>query len=132
MTEQIGYEFKYFTTQYNNRVFEYPQTICNNATLKNIITDIEKKLEEGKNIVRPNTEWEFVKYVDYEVTIFRLQSTIGYAVRLPLHFYEGSNEKNIVKFENLKDNLCFWRCLAAYMNPEKKDYRRLETPSKEL
>jgi hypothetical protein len=130
--EHTGYTFKYFDGQYNNRLFEYPQTISNNTTLKNIITDIEKKLEEGNNIKRPNTEWEFVKYIDYEITTFLLGTTIGYAVSLPLHFYEGSNEKNIVKFENLKDNLCFWRCLAAYMNPEKKDYRRLETPSKEL
>ena len=67
-----------------------------------------------------------------EVTGYEFKYFDGYAVSLPFHFYEGSNEKNIVKFENLKDNLCFWRCLAAYMNPEKKDYRRLETPSKEL
>ena len=130
--EVTGYEFKYFDGQYNNRLFEYPQTISNNTSLKNILTDVETKLEEGKNIKRPNTEWVFVKYIDYEITTFLLGTTIGYAVSLPLHFYEGSNEKNIVKFENLKDNLCFWRCLAAYMNPEKKDYRRLETPSKEL
>jgi hypothetical protein len=130
--ENKGYEFKYVSPQYNNRSFEFPQTISNNATLQNIITDIEKKIKEGKSIVRESTEWRFVKYINYEIVIFRLESTIGYAVSLPLHFYEGSNEKNIVKFENLKDNLCFWRCLAAYMNPEKKDYRRLETPSKEL
>ena len=57
---------------------------------------------------------------------------IGYAVSLPLHFYEESNKKNVVKFDNLKDNLCFWRCLAAHMNTDKTDYRRLETPTKEL
>ena len=38
--------------------------VNNNTTLKNIITDVETKLEEGNNIKRPNTEWEFVKYID--------------------------------------------------------------------
>ena len=48
--EQKGYEFKYVSPQYNNRSFEFPQTINNNATLQNIITDIERKLEEGHTV----------------------------------------------------------------------------------
>ncbi len=51
--------------------------------------------------------WKFYKFLHYEISAFRLQSTIGYAVNFPLHFYEDSNKKNVIKFENLKDNLCF-------------------------
>jgi hypothetical protein len=93
--------------------------------LQQIVSDLEVEN-------RPDTTWKFYKFMHYEISIFRLESTIGYAVSLPLHFYEDSNKKNVVKFENLKDNLCFWRCLAAHMNPDKKAYRRLETPTKEL
>ena len=34
MNSMIGYEYKYFSPQYNNRLFEYPETIDNNKTLK--------------------------------------------------------------------------------------------------
>ena len=98
---QIGYEYKYYSGQYNNRLFDYPQTIDNNKTLNAVLAEVEEKMDpEGMH--RPTTEWEFVRYLDYEITIFKLQTTIGYAVSLPLHFYEGSNAKNIIKFENSK------------------------------
>jgi hypothetical protein len=126
-----GQYYKYYSPQYNNRLFDYPKTIDNNNSLIVEINNVENEIKKYSTN-RPDTTWRLLKFINYEIVIFRLESTIGYAVSLPLHFYEGSNEKNIVKFENLKDNLCFWRCLAAYMNPEKKDYRRLETPSKEL
>ena len=45
--------------------------------------------------------WKFYKFLHDEISAFRLQSTIGYAVNLPLHFYEGSNAKNVIKIENL-------------------------------
>ena len=83
----LGYEYKYFSAQYNNRLFEYPQTIDNNKTLNEILKKVEKKLKEQSWFERPSTEWKFVRYLHYEIAIFRLESTIGYAVSLPLHFY---------------------------------------------
>ncbi len=117
--KQIGYEYKFFSAQYNSR--------------NEVLTDVEKKIKEQTTVFwRPDTEWKFVRYLHCEISVFRLESTIGYAVSLPLHFYEDSNKKNVIKFENLKDNLCFWRCLTAHMNTDKTAYRRLETPTKEL
>ena len=63
--------------------------------------------------------------------------TIGNAITLPEHFYNKSNEKNIIKFDNYDDNLCFWRCLTVFneiMNHSggKIDYRRFEKPAKNL
>ena len=107
--KQIGWEYKYYSGQYNNRLFEYPQTIDNNQTLNSVLKQTEKLIINNTDFHdRPDTEWKFVRFLDYEITIFKLQTTIGYAVSLPLHFYEDSNKKNVVKFENLKDNLCFW------------------------
>ena len=131
--EQIGWEYKYYSGQYNNRLFEYPQTIDNNKTLNAVLTQTEKLIINNTQFHdRPDTEWKFVRFLDYEITIFKLQTTIGYAVSLPLHFGEDSNKKKVIKFENFTDNLCFWRCLAAHTHPEQKDYRRLETPTKVL
>jgi hypothetical protein len=87
--------------------YEYPKTIDNNQTLNEILTQVQG-LIKPEIVERPSTEWKFLRYLHYEIAIFRLQSTIGYAVSLPLHFYEDSNKKNVIKFENLKDNLCFW------------------------
>jgi hypothetical protein len=105
------------TYMHNNRLFEYPETIENNKSLNSILSQIEKKINEGKGVERPNTEWEFVKYMHYEIAVFRLSTTIGKAINLPTWFSEGSNKTNVVKFDNFEDNLCFWRCLAAYKNP---------------
>ena len=58
----LGYEYKYFSAQYNNRLFEYPQTIDNNKTLNEILTNIEKKLKEQSWFERPSTEWKFERY----------------------------------------------------------------------
>ena len=108
--KQIGWEYKYYSGQYNNRLFEYPQTIDNNQTLNSVLKQTEKLIINNTDFHdRPDTEWKFVRFLDYEITIFKLQTTIGYTVSLPLHFYEDSNKKNVIKFENLKDNLCFWR-----------------------
>ena len=96
--------------------------------MNEVLRETEAKIRDYK-ADRPNTQWKFYKFMHYEISLYRLQTTIGYAVSLPLHFYKGSNEKNVAKIKNLKDNLCFWQCLAAYMNPEKKDYSRLEMPS---
>lgn len=127
----IGYEFKYFSAQYNNRLFEFPVIINNNSSLNSTIGLIKKKLHPD-NMSKPDTSWKFYKFLHYEVVTFLLGTTIGKAINLPLHFNKDSNEKNIVKFENFDDNLCFWRCLAAFKNTEQKDYRRLEKPTKKL
>ena len=128
---QDGYEYKYYSAQYNNRLFDYPQIIDNNKALNSTLSDIKGKLALQK-FERPDTSWKFLKFTHYEIVTFLLGTTIGKAINLPLHFFQDSNNKNIVKFENFDDNLCFWRCLAAFKNPEQKDYRRLEKATKEL
>ncbi len=44
---------------------------------------------------------------------------------------------NIIKFDDHNDNLCFWRCLAVFLQITnspgiKYDYRRFEKPAKNL
>ena len=34
---QLGYEYWYISAQYNNSLFEYPETIDNNATLNKVL-----------------------------------------------------------------------------------------------
>ena len=76
---QIGYEYKYFSSQYNNRLFDFPTTIDNNKTLNAVLAEVADKMDpEGMH--RPTTEWQFVRYMHYEIAIFKLQSTIGYVV----------------------------------------------------
>jgi hypothetical protein len=94
-------------TQYLNLTCLWiTKTIYNNQTLNEILRQVQG-LIKPEIVERPSTEWKFVRYLHYEIAIFRLQSTIGYAVSLPLHFYEDSDKKTVIKSENLKDNLCF-------------------------
>jgi hypothetical protein len=62
-----------------------------------------------------DSEWKFYSYLHYEVVVYKTNLTIGNAVALPEHFYNQSNEKNLIKFDNYDDNLCFWRCLAVFI-----------------
>jgi hypothetical protein len=127
----VSNEYKYMSAQYNNRLFDYPKTIENNKTLNEVLVETEEKLNNYK-ASRPDTQWKFYKFMHYEISVFRLSTVIGNAVSLPTWFYEGSNNKNVVKFDNFEDNLCFWRCLAAYMNPQITDYRNFQTKVKKL
>ena len=68
--KQIGYEYKYFSAQYNSRLFEYPKTIDNNKTLNEVLTEVEKKIKEQTTVFwRPDTEWKFVRYLHYEIAV---------------------------------------------------------------
>jgi hypothetical protein len=96
LVSTVRNEYKYMSAQYNNRLFEFPKTIEINKTLQEILTETEAKINNYK-ADRPNTMWKFYKFLHYEISVFRLQSTI-----------------------------------ATYIHPEQKDYRRLETPTKEL
>ena len=40
-----------------------------------------------------NSAWNFYSYLQYEIVIYKANSTIGNAVALPEHFYKKSNEK---------------------------------------
>ena len=72
-----------------------------------------------------------------EIVIYKTNLTIGNAVALPEHFYNKSNEKKLIKFDNYDDNLCFWRCLIVFdelMNQSggKIRYDLFEKPAKTL
>ena len=55
-----------------------------------------------------------------------MNTPIGKANELPIHFKQGSNEKALIKYENYDDYLCFWRCLSYHKsNPKPKDPRNI-------
>ena len=89
--KKIGNEYKSFSAQYNNRLFDFPTTIDNNKTLNETLRQVQG-LIKPEIVERDSTEWKFVRYLHYEIAVFKLESTIGYAVSLPLHFYEGRTE----------------------------------------
>ncbi len=90
-----------------------------------------------KGIKRSDSSWTFYCYLHYEVIIYKNNLTIGKATALPEHFYTNSNEKNLIKFDNYDDNLCFWRCLAIFIeimehSGSKITYDCFEKPAKKL
>ncbi len=54
-------------------------------------------------------------YLHYEVVIYKTNLTIGNAVALPEHLYNNSNEKNLIKFDNYYDNLCFLEMFSSIL-----------------
>jgi predicted helicase len=64
---------------------------------------------------RETSQWQFYKFLGVTFHVYEMNSPIGKANDLPMHFKVGSNEKALIKYENHDDYLCFWRCLAYYI-----------------
>ena len=60
-----------------------------------------------------------------------MNTPIGKANELPVHFKEGSNKKSLTKYENYDDYLCFWRCLS-YQQTKPEDPRDNNNKMKQL
>ena len=137
----IGHQIRYYySSMGNNAMFEHPVEIHDRKTLTKFIHDsvIDISMLKPKNKVE-DSEWKFYTYLHYEIVVYQTNLTIGNAnaVALPEHFYNKSNEKNLIKFDNYDDNLCFWRCLAVFdelinQSGGKIDYRRFEKPAKNM
>ena len=137
-TEILGYEIRYYYSSINNNsLFEHPIEIHDRKTLNNFVNKSVIDIASLKKIDRDGSDWKFYYYLHYEVVIYKTNLTIGNAVALPEHFYNKSNEKNLIKFDNYDDNLCFWRCLAVFneiieSSGGKIRYDRFEKPAKNL
>ena len=135
----IGYHLRYYySSMGNNAMFEHPVEIHDRKTLTTFIHESVisiSTLKPAKKV--EDSEWKFYSYLHYEIVVYQTNLTIGNAVALPEHFYNKSNEKNVVKFDNYEDNLCFWRCLTVFneimeQSGGKIRYDRFEKPAKNL
>ena len=108
----IGYQVRYFHSSINNNsLFEHPAEIHDRKTLTQFSHEAVIKIAKLDGLKGfEDSEWKFYSYLHYEVVVYKTNLTIGNAVALPEHFYNQSNEKNVIKFDNYDDNLCFWRC----------------------
>ena len=137
-TEILGHEIRYYYSSINNNaLFEHPIEIHDRKTLNEFINKSVIDIASLKKIDRDGSDWKFYYYLHYEVVIYKTNLTIGNAVALPDHFYNNSNEKNLIKFDNYDDNLCFWRCLAVFIEIMEQSggkirYDRFEKPAKNL
>jgi len=75
LVSTVGNEYKYMSAQYNNRLFEFPKTIDNNKTLKEILTETEAKINNYKQIDQTQcgsfTSFYIVRYLylDYSLLL---------------------------------------------------------------
>ena len=53
LVSTVGNEYKYMSVQYNNRLFEFPKTIDNNKTLKEVLTETEGKTVSYTHLTLP-------------------------------------------------------------------------------
>jgi hypothetical protein len=100
----------FYSSANNNSLFDHPVEIHDRKTLLKFVHDAVVKISQID--IKKGFEdsgWKFHSYLHYEVVVYKTNLTIGNAVALPEHFYNQSNEKNLIKFDNYDDNLCFWR-----------------------
>ena len=95
-------------------------------TIERIISKVEKEdlIEKLTRQVANNSAWKFYKFLGITFHIYEMNTPIGKANELPIHFKQGSNEKALIKYENYDDYLCFWRCLS-YHQTKPEDPRNI-------
>lgn len=97
----------------NKNLTEKPETITNKKTLKSYLKKIKAiDLVEKFSQDRPDSKFQFNKFVSYTIKLTILNSNIGAKIILPDFI---KNSKSIIGLENYNDNLCFWRCLAIQL-----------------
>ena len=112
----MKYNLFYPSTNTRLDSFENPVVVDNKNDIERIIAKVEKEdlIEKVTRQVANNSAWKFYKFLGIAFHIYEMNTPIGKANELPIHFKQGSNEKALIKYENYDDYLCFWRCLAYH------------------
>ncbi len=134
---KLMYNLFYPSTNTRLDSFENPVVVDNKNDIESIISKVKKEdlIEKVTRQVANNSAWKFYKFLGIAFHIYEMNTPIGKANELPIHFKQGSNEKALIKYENYDDYLCFWRCLAYHYERKedpKKDPRKCERKLKSL
>ena len=109
-------ESRDYLPSYNTGIFEDGTPLINTS-----ISDVLDKIsceEFIDNSKRPNSKWVFQKFREYVLIITVIpECLIGASIKLPDYI---KLSKSIIGFETVPNNLCFWFCLAKYLNPNKR------------
>ena len=110
----------------NTRLFDHPQTIDNKNDIDKLVQNVLKQnLVEKLTRNRDGSAWKFYEFLYVCLDVYEMESPIGAGIELPQHLLTGSNQRYLIKYNEYDDNLCFWRCLAYYIN-KPSDPRRVE------
>ena len=120
------YKLKYnlFYPSTNTRLdsFENPVVVDNKNDIKSIISKVQKEdlIEKITRQVANNSAWKFYKFLGIAFHIYEMNTPIGKANELPIHFKQGSNEKALIKYENYDDYLMFLALLIISPNKTRR------------
>ena len=123
---RLRYQLFYPSTNTRLESFEKPVVVDNKKDIERIIATVEKEdlIEKLTRQVANNSAWKIYKFLGIAFHIYEMNTPIGKANELPIHFKQGSNEKALIKYENYDDYLCFWRCLS-YHQTKTEDPRNI-------
>jgi len=130
----ISVDFALFLPSTNTRPkgFENPIVVDNKKDIDDIIKKLTSAdLIEQYMLQRKDSRWKFYRFLDVKFHVYEMNTPIGKANELPIHFKEGSNEKALIKYENYDDYLCFWRCLS-YHQTKPEDPRNINKKMKQI
>jgi len=123
---KLMYNLFYPSTNTRLESFENPVVVDNKNDIESIISKVKKEdlIEKVTTKVATDSAWQFYKFLGIAFHIYEMNTPIGKANELPIHFKQGSNEKALIKYENYDDYLCFWRCLS-YHQTKPEDPRNI-------
>jgi len=107
----------YWASQNNQLLFEKPTLIRHSGDKVAFISSING-INLLNKILRPNSEWIFVKVTNIEFFVYKLRGIpIGSSINLPQHLLRNKGLYSLVKDRRGKpfvDKKCFFRCLALF------------------
>ena len=128
----VSFDLHYASTNTRLKGFENPVVVDNKKDIDNIIKKISQSdLIEDFMRQRKDSQWKFYRFLSVEFHVYEMNTPIGKANELPIHFKEGSNEKALIKYENYDDYMCFWRCLS-YHQTKPDDPRNINKKMKSI
>ena len=128
------YRFNW-SSQNNQLLFLKPSLIRNSVDKASFIKALNEICLINK-VLRPNSEWIFVKVTNIEFFIYKMPGiAIGSSVDLPAHLIRNKGLLSLTKDKRGKtftDKKCFFRCLALYFETplngiERKTNKLLKT-----
>lgn len=110
-------EFRDYTPSYNTSAFFEKGSPIVNTSINEVVKDLtcENLIERTKRV---SSKWTFDSFVEYVVLVTEIPDVlIGAKINLPEHIKKS---RSIIAFESVPNNLCFWFCLAKFLQPEKR------------
>ena len=129
LQNKVTKEYRFFWSSQNNQLFFSKPTLIRNSEDKKSFIDEINNTDLVEKIIRPNSQWTFVKVTNITFYVYRLVGVpIGSPLELPGYLLKNKGLFSLVNNVNTgkryNDQKCLFRCLAIHQGATLKGLER--------